>query len=106
LKGKVSLGLETGGHTSSIVSLVFTPDGRRLISSGGGLTQVWNVATGERERFWRMPVYVGRLAVTPDGKTLAVAGHRYKEGVKRTTAPVWLLDLNDGKADLLPASIP
>lgn len=61
----------TSGYSHS---LVFTPDGRRLITRGlDSRIVVWDVATGKRLR--QMPPLgevIGGLAVSADGRHLAV----------------------------------
>jgi len=73
--------LNTGGHTSTVNMLLFTPDGKELISVSDDKTiRTWDAATGEALRVLRPPIgsdHVGKLfaaALSPDGKTLAVAG--------------------------------
>jgi hypothetical protein len=91
LKGKVSLALNTGGHADPIGVMTFTPDGKKLITARASEVIVWNVATGERERVWRLPTAVGCLAVAPNSKTVAAAGGL--DTGKTRTAPVWMLPL-------------
>jgi len=59
------------GHTKGIPEVVFTPDGKRLLSSSNDYTiRVWNVASGKQERLFDKTnaVTVGdALAITPDG---------------------------------------
>ncbi len=78
------------GHTSSISSIVVTPDGKQLIS--GSLDQsiiIWNLETGEElltltgHREW-----VNAIALTPDGK-------RVISGSSDKTIKVW--DINTGR---------
>src|SRR5262249_17301025 len=61
------------GHRKSVASLVFSPDGRTLYSSGhDGTVRLWDVsATKEIGRF-EVPGYaLHALALSRDGKTLA-----------------------------------
>jgi WD40 repeat protein/TolB-like protein len=61
------------GHTQWVHSVVFHPDGRRVLSSGYDGTRLWDVATGKT--IWT--IEPGGLAVlSPDGKALIV---RWKE---------------------------
>jgi WD40 repeat protein len=55
-------------------ALAFTPDGKRLVAGGvDRVTRVWDAATGEEVRQFPEPAGIpGRLAVSPDGKRLAV----------------------------------
>jgi WD40 repeat protein len=55
------------------VRLVFTPDGKTLVSAGGGsIIRLWDVATGEQRRGPEgHEGGVDTVAVSPDGRTLA-----------------------------------
>ena len=66
------------------MSIAFTPDGQRIISTDGGdlgtknipgVIRVWNVATGERLHELRGHTkYIWSIAVSPDGSRLASVG--------------------------------
>jgi WD40 repeat protein len=64
------------GHTNWVVSLCFTKDGKRLISSAGDLSaSVWNIQTGEeigRFRFSEGYTYLYSVSVSSDGKYIAI----------------------------------
>jgi sugar lactone lactonase YvrE len=66
------------GHITGIDSLVFTTDGKTLISGGSdneGLLRFWSVSSGEKlEEFRGQQTDVLTLAVTPDGQTLVSSG--------------------------------
>lgn len=68
------------GHTSHIVSLAFSPDGKRLISTGAAdrFLRVWDVARGELLHTHQGGAEMsGRcLALSPDGRTVVVGGGR------------------------------
>lgn len=95
---------------------VFTPDGKRMVSFGGSVLQVWDVATGRV-----LPAYDGHrvapraLAMDATGKTLASADERYavciwdvqRRALKRRLdlGPVQSVHLSaDGKSLLLMRS--
>ena len=73
--------VEMVGHTQFITSVLYTPDGARVISSGGpwngtdpGEVKVWDAATGALlHDLPGPPMAVYRLALRPDGKELAAA---------------------------------
>ena len=74
--------LDSGGHTSIIRKVLFTPDGKELISVSDDKTvRFWDVASGEPVRVLRPPIepgFEGKLyaaALSPDGRTLAVGGY-------------------------------
>ncbi|MBX6314682.1 MAG: PD40 domain-containing protein, partial [Isosphaeraceae bacterium] len=79
----------TEGHSSSVMALVFTPDGSQLLSAGRDkVIHVWNLAAGERglARTIRPPIWRGPMGTIfalalspvtdePGQRTLAVAGY-------------------------------
>ena len=102
--GPVSGALDTGGHTTPIQDLAFTPDGQKLISVELWAVHVWDTATGERERTWRLPTALERATVSPNGKVVAVAGQMGDWDGKsnsRWFSPIWLLNLETGRARLI-----
>ena len=73
--------LDSGGHTSIVLKVLFTPDGKELISVSNDKTiRFWDVASGEPIRVLRPPIGPGSegklyaAALSPDGRTLAVGG--------------------------------
>jgi WD40 repeat protein len=81
LMGDVLPMLDTGGHMLPIVGIAFTPDGRQLVSASEDKTiRVWDLATGKTVRTLRgesTPGIQGKIyamALSPDGKWLAVGG--------------------------------
>src|SRR5262249_29843328 len=81
-----TLVLDAGGHTDIVQKVLFTPEGRELITVSHDKTnRVWDVATGELLRVLRPPIGRGRegmlyaAALTPDGRTLAVGGVGFAE---------------------------
>jgi WD40 repeat protein/uncharacterized caspase-like protein len=69
------------GNTYPIPAAVFTPDGRTLVSVGDdNFIRFWNVNTGALLRLFRLrinqPEVTLALAISPDGKTLAVTGDK------------------------------
>jgi RNA polymerase sigma factor (sigma-70 family) len=73
-------------------SVLFTPDGQRLISADGGRgPRVWEVSTGRPLGQLALPgnQRAGPIALSSDGRTLAVGG---------SDGAIHLLDLGTGKA--------
>jgi WD40 repeat protein len=73
--------LDTGGHMAVIHGLVFTSDGRQLLSAGEDKTiRVWDTSTGKTLRVFRgesapgEPGKVFAIALSPDGRWLAAGG--------------------------------
>jgi WD40 repeat protein len=59
------------GHTASIYSIVFSPDGRTIVSGGADETlRLWDVQTGE-EKISIKAGYVYSVAFSPDGTKIA-----------------------------------
>ena len=95
------LSLNLSGHTAQIDQVLFTPDGKELISIGEDkVVRVWNTATGETLRTIRGQIGdgpVGKLyaaALSPDGQTLAVGGYLLNDTDK--TYYIRLLDPKTG----------
>jgi WD40 repeat protein len=75
------LRLETEGHTARIRGMDITADGKLLITGSADKTaRLWSLPTGQLVRVIRPPIsggifgQVDAVAITPDGKTIALAG--------------------------------
>ena len=95
--------LQTGGHTDAVFQVLFTPEGKEIITVSADKTvRRWDAVTGERLGVLRMPIgpgFEGELrtaALSPDGKTLAVGGIGYERGAK-PLHPIYLIDLDAGR---------
>ncbi len=67
---------EFTGHNDMVFRMVFTKDGKSLLSaSGDGTVRLWNVATGEELHKWNAHgetvSMVRSLALSPDGQRIA-----------------------------------
>jgi WD40 repeat protein len=71
---------ELTGHTASVSSLAFSPDGERLLTGSlDGGVRTWDLSTGEAIGTpWKRPRPVVGLAFTPDGQALIEA---HPEGI-------------------------
>ena len=94
--------LDSGGHTSTVWKILFTPDGKELISVSDDKTvRFWDVASGEPIRVLRPPIGPGdegRLyaaALSPDGRTLAVGGW----GLKDAIGSIYLISVTTGRIE-------
>jgi uncharacterized caspase-like protein/WD40 repeat protein len=99
------LDLDAGGHRAFVKELVFTPDGQFLLSASDDKTvRVWDASTGVTVRTLRGQIGPGNegkifaLAVSPDGRTLAVGGY-FGPGLGDSPpyGDVRLFDLRSGK---------
>ena len=81
--------------------VVFTPSGELVTSSQQGETIVWDARAGRIVRRFRVG---GRLALAPDGHTLALALNSDFPGVP--SSAVALLDLRSGHRSVLRADLP
>jgi WD40 repeat protein len=60
------------GHTSSVNSVAFSPDGKTLLTGGDDESaQLWDTATGKNQGVINDKSFVRAVAFSPDGKTLA-----------------------------------
>jgi WD40 repeat protein len=84
-------GVATFRHPDAVTSAAFFPDGKKLASaSEDGTITIWEVATGRAVATFKTDAL--RMALSPDGKVMAVSGH----GGPKLTA-VTLLDATTGK---------
>jgi WD40 repeat protein len=95
------LELDTQGHMALIRGLVFTPDGRTLISGSDDKTiRVWDTETGRITRTIRGEIGDGdpgkiyALALSRDGRLLAAGGRT--GGTEAEGQPIRLYDLETG----------
>src|SRR2546422_458999 len=65
---KVTLTLDTGGHTHDIKKVVYTPDGKHIITgSSDGAMRIWDVETGRTLRVLYAPERrSGLFALSPN----------------------------------------
>jgi WD40 repeat protein len=78
---KTFLQIDPGGHKALIKDIVFTPDGRSIVSAGDDkLIRVWDIETGQTVRTLRGQIGAGHegkiyaMALSPDGQWLAAGG--------------------------------
>ncbi len=95
IPGKVKLVLNPGGHIGRIVRVLFTPNGKQLVTAGEDNTiHIWDVQTGQSLRALRTPGRLWAIALSPDGQRLA-ASFTHPDGKTRTNA-IALIALADG----------
>jgi WD40 repeat protein len=85
---------ELRGHQDQIHQVVFSQDGKMLISTGDDKTiRFWDVATGKESRKLDCPGPILKMAVSPNGRTLAlVYGKKseFKDGQGSST--LWMAE--------------
>jgi WD40 repeat protein len=73
---RVDLVVQTG-HSSTVRSVAFSPDGKILASLGlEGTIKLWDIASGKQIRSLGNSEATGSLAFSPDGKTIATASFK------------------------------
>ena len=95
--------LDTGGHTGIIWDMDVSADGRYLVSgSGDRSVRIWDLVQGRCERVIPMADVSGHqgkvfaVALSPDGKTLAVGGWMGKTADDAAMGRILLLDFPEG----------
>lgn len=96
---KPLLVLDAVGHSAVVKRAFFTPDGSQVITVSMDKTvRVWDVASGETLRTYRLPIGPGdegalhAAALSPDGKRLAVSGVPFGRGTLGMLIHVLALD--------------
>jgi WD40 repeat protein len=86
-KDRPLLVVNPGGHSAMVRRVLFTPDGRQLITVSNDKTiRVTEVATGDTVGVLRLPIGLGdegallAADLSPDGKRLAVGGQPFGRG--------------------------
>jgi len=89
LADKPIISIDTGGHKALIRDVIFTSDGRYLVSASDDKTiRVWDTATGEVVRVLRGQIQAGgegkiyAAALSPDNRLLAVGGCPSRWGIR------------------------
>lgn len=95
--------LDTGGHMSIINDVVFTPDGKQVVSAADDkVIRVWDVATGRTLRTMRgelapgEPGKVFAMAMSPDGRWLAAGGWMQNKMVAPCCGDIRIYDFASG----------
>lgn len=94
--------LDSGGHMGLVSSVVFTPDGKYLVSTGyDKVIRVWDWQAGQVVRVLRGQVGAGdegrinAVALSPDGRRLAAAGQMALRG--QLAQPIRIYDFETGE---------
>jgi WD40 repeat protein len=104
LPTKQFLRLETGGHTARLWRIAVDAGERFLVTASDDKTaRVWDLATGKPLQILRPPIGEGNegklfaVAISPDGRTVAVAGWTGYEWDKSDS--IYLFDWASGRLD-------
>jgi WD40 repeat protein len=94
------------GHTGKVVSVCFSPDGKRLASAGWGGLKVWDISTGQGTLALVKDTnseLVKSVRFSPDGKHLAaITGRYFRENPHGLVdGEVLLLDARTGEEELV-----
>jgi WD40 repeat protein len=96
--------IDANGHSARIVGVAFTPDGRYVVTAARDRTiRIWDLVSSEAVRVIHLPAGPGlrgslfALALSADGKTIAVAGAGLSLGPEE--APIFLISFETGQID-------
>ncbi len=98
--------LDTGGHMAGISGVAFTPDGKHIVSASIDKTvRVWSVDTGRTVRLIRGEARgdagsIDTMALSPDGRWLAVGG-RFHKADRAVAGAIRLYDFASGRLETL-----
>lgn len=98
------LRIETGMHTSGIRRIAISADGQLLVTASDDKTaRLWSMDDGRLLRIYRVPIAPGSegkiyaVALTPDGRTLALGGWDAYYGANNGNHFVYLFETISGK---------
>lgn len=79
------------GHTSSVLAIGYSPDGKLLASAGADKTiRLWNPTTGEATAVLEGHHYIAKsIAFTPDGRTLMSGAGQFVDGKFAGEIKIW-----------------
>ena len=64
--------MSLGGHPGAVDDAVFSPDGKYIATTGGTITKLWDVATGQEIlTLYGHTADIIRAQFSPDGRYLA-----------------------------------
>ena len=100
---KPTLVFDTGGHTGAIHKVLFTADGKQLVTVSEDKTiRIWDVESGQTVKVLHPPIGPGAeggllaAALSPNGKLLAVGGYGLASGDKHF-APIYVIHLAEDR---------
>ena len=75
------LGTMRFNHGEGMTDLHYSPDGKTIISVGGGLVRIWEVATGRELKSFSTgkPQFEEQTVLSPDGKRLTILSQSFQD---------------------------
>ncbi len=70
-------------HFDAKHAVVFTPDDKYILALSGETVELWNLTSGSMDKSFSVPMASNGIAVSPDGKSIAVSHHVDGDALKK-----------------------